>query len=734
MANQPASGPQTQDSSSQAPSIRSNKDRYGAEGYEAWVQFSALLGRLAASFLHLTADATDKGIEEGLLQIKDFFTADCVVLLELKGNSSHPFLVSNQPNGERSDDEPSYQTSQALLSLPSLYEGKTLVLSPLPEAFPEELLKTDEQLWRDSGLKAKLALPLLKDGALLGLLCVDYYSSSKDCPTGQTDLLLPLGELFAAVLERRNAFQEVEELLEFEKLLSEISSMYANLPADQVDKTIDQGLERIGRFLNSDRCNLGQLTQDQDGVHILHSWSDEGIDAMPNFLIGTSRYFPWALNKLKLGEVVHYSRHEDLPDEAETDKKTLTDLGIKSGITVPIAVGGPVVGFLEIDKVRAHRSWPLKLANRLRILGEIFANALVRKEKELEIQNAFAEIKQLNNQLEADCSYLRQEIDLEHSSHNMIGQSAPLRHVFLKIQQIAPTDITVLILGETGVGKELVARAIHAASRRSERPMVKVNCAALPTNLIESELFGHEKGAFTSAQSRQVGRFELADGNTLFLDEIGELPLEAQSKLLRVIQEGEFERLGSSHTIRVDVRIIAATNRNLEEEVKKGRFRQDLWYRLNVFPVDVPPLRQRREDIPLLVNGLVDRSNRKLGKWIKLVPNNVMQALQDYPWPGNIRELENVIERAAITTQGSTLQLQDNLSPAHAQALEGAEQVTLEELERNHIVQVLTETDWRISGPKGAALFLGVNPSTLRYRMRKLGIRFKKSPDLPPAG
>ena len=253
--------------------------------------------------------------------------------------------------------------------------------------------------------------------------------------------------------------------------------------------------------------------------------------------------------------------------------------------------------------------------------------------------------------------------------------------------------------------------------------MVKVNCAALPANLIESELFGHEKGAFTSAQARHVGRFELADGGTIFLDEIGELPLESQAKLLRVLQESEFERVGSSKTIKVDVRIIAATNRNLEEEVKKGRFRQDLWYRLNVFPITMPPLRERKEDIPLLVNWFVNKIGRKMGKTITRIPSNTMKVLQDYHWPGNVRELENVIERAAINTPGPSLQLLDNFDTSQGAGVTTAPVSTLEEAERNHIVQVLEETKWRVEGPKGAALILGLNPSTLHFRMRKLGIQ-----------
>jgi len=279
----------------------------------------------------------------------------------------------------------------------------------------------------------------------------------------------------------------------------------------------------------------------------------------------------------------------------------------------------------------------------------------------------------------------------------------------------------VLILGETGTGKELVARAIHNQSLRKDRPLVKVNCAALSPNLIESDLFGHEKGAFTGAMSRKMGRFEIADGATIFLDEIGELPLDLQAKLLRVVQEGEFERLGSTKTLKVDVRILAATNRNLKDEVEKGRFREDLWYRLNVFPITVPPLRHRGEDIPEMVEHFASLLSKKVGKNITAVSPATLNKLQHYSWPGNVRELANVIERAVINASGSVLQVTDQFEDLSANA--SATHKTLEELEKDYILSTLDETGWRIEGPKGAAKRLGLNPSTLRTRMVKLGIQ-----------
>ena len=342
------------------------------------------------------------------------------------------------------------------------------------------------------------------------------------------------------------------------------------------------------------------------------------------------------------------------------------------------------------------------------------------EERTVELRKALSEIKTMKDQLEAENIYFRHENRMKHRFEHILGQSDGLKYVLYRAEQVAPSNTTVLILGETGTGKELIAAVIHNLSPRKERPLITVNCAALPGNLIESELFGREKGAFTGADTRQVGRFEIAHGSTLCLDEIGELPIELQAKLLRVIQHNEFERLGSSHTVKVDVRIVATTNRNLEEEVRNGRFRQDLYYRLNVFPITVPPLRQRKDDITLLVRSFVERYARKLGKQITSIPKKTMKALQDYPWPGNVREMESIIERAVILCPGQVLQLADKLdvlSPLLSSTVR-----TLEETERNQILKILSEAQWRIEGKDGAAAILGLHPSTLRARMHKLGI------------
>ena len=346
----------------------------------------------------------------------------------------------------------------------------------------------------------------------------------------------------------------------------------------------------------------------------------------------------------------------------------------------------------------------------------------IRKQSEIELRDAFAEIEELKSRVEAESAYLQEEIRVEHNFQNIIGQSQALKYVLYRTEQVAATDSSVLILGETGTGKELVARAIHNLSSHRKRVLVKVNCAALPRDLIESELFGHEKGAFTGATTSQLGRFEIANGSTLFLDEIGEMPLDLQAKLLRVLESGEFERLGNPKTMHSDARIIASTNRVLEEEVRKGRFREDLWYRLKVFTVTMPPLRKRKEDIPLLVRWFAEQSSRTMGKRITEIPKHIMQSLQDSPWPGNVRELKHMVESAVITAQGTRLNFELATEKGTIDDADSKDFKPFEDMERDYIIKVLRSKNWKIQGENSAASVLQMHPNTLRARMQKLGI------------
>jgi transcriptional regulator with GAF, ATPase, and Fis domain len=342
-----------------------------------------------------------------------------------------------------------------------------------------------------------------------------------------------------------------------------------------------------------------------------------------------------------------------------------------------------------------------------------------RKKNELELKEAFEEIKRLKEQLEVENFFLREEVKLQHEHGEILGQSDAIKGTLKLVEQVAGTDSTVLILGETGTGKELLAQSIHDLSKRKDRPMVKVNCAAIPLNLIESELFGREKGAYTGAVTKQVGRFEVANGSTLFLDEIGELSPELQVKLLRVLQDGSLERLGSTRTIKVDVRIIAATNRDIEQAVEDGEFRSDLYYRLNVFPISVPPLRDRHEDILILVWSFVREFEKEMGKKIESISRSDIQALQSYSWPGNVREMKNLIERSMILASGPILHIE---IPQMSEPLTSRNR-TLDEVEKDYIVSVLKKTRWRVRGESGAAEILGLKPTTLDARMKKLQIK-----------
>nr|WP_284151272.1 sigma 54-interacting transcriptional regulator [Desulfofustis limnaeus] len=432
----------------------------------------------------------------------------------------------------------------------------------------------------------------------------------------------------------------------------------------------------------------------------------------------------WNIPKLKRALKEHLQQNSILSDlRIEHTFKTVgRKILFLNARLIYQKTGQPELILLSIEDVTEREDQRGTLEKLLTTRTAELVSAKEEAEKrKVTAEKALAEIKALKAQLEAETAYLQEEIKLEYDHEKIIGHSNSLKYVFHKIEQIASSDTTVLVLGETGTGKELIARAIYGLSLRKNRPLIKVNCATLPANLIESELFGHVKGAFTGAQARHSGRFEIANGATLFLDEIGELPVDLQAKLLRVIQDGEFERLGDSRTVKVDVRVIAATNRDLEEMVRKGVFREDLWYRLNVFPITMPPLRERLDDIPLLVDFYVKKIAKRMGKTITHIPAGVMEELKSYRWPGNIRELENVLERAVINSSGPKLQLADQLRKPTRFLSRGTE--TLEAVERNYILRVLDQTNWKVSGKNSAAEILGLDRSTLRARMIKLNIR-----------
>jgi transcriptional regulator with GAF, ATPase, and Fis domain len=517
----------------------------------------------------------------------------------------------------------------------------------------------------------------------------------------------------------------------FEDLVADLTASFVDVEPEVLDGLIVDALRRIVLFLGVDRSTLGRYDQSPGQLMLTHSWAVPGLERIPSPL--PESHFPYLLPRLRGGHPIIFNQLAELPPEATVDARSLSALGLRSMATFPVAADGQALGWLSFGAVRNEHVWPEDQVRRLRLLAGVFASALLHRQKELELRSALAENRALRERLEAENAVWREEILHCDAFGELVGESAVLKQVTRQVEQVAPTDTTVLILGETGTGKDLIATAIHRRSRRAKHPLIRVNCAALPATLIESELFGHEKGAFTGAIARKIGRFEVADSGTLVLDEIGELPLDLQSKLLRVLQSGEFERLGSTISQHSNTRVIASTNRDLASMVRTGTFRADLFYRLTVFPITLPPLRERREDIALLTAYFVDKLRFKLGRLVNRIPEQAVADLMAYDWPGNVRELENIIERSMILSPGSTFIL-DGLhrrtadataDPSADMANEDRGQTvwrTLQEVEREHIIAICERCGWRINGKGNAADRLGINPNTLRSRMQKLGI------------
>ena len=511
----------------------------------------------------------------------------------------------------------------------------------------------------------------------------------------------------------------------FEAVLGDVGARLLSAPLDAMDAAITDALSRLVPFLGVERSTVRLIDPVDGSLRVTHSAAAPGVATVP---LGFSRVeFPWLDRCIRQErKPIIFSARTELPAEAATDLETARGHGQKSAAVFPIAVGSQLLGCLSFATVRLEHSWPQATIDRLRLIGQVFAGAFLRLDHRRKLEVSVAEVETLRERLQAENEYLRERTVAAEGFEDIVGESPHLRSVLFQAEHVAPTDATVLLQGETGTGKELVAKAIHAKSHRRHRTLVTVNCAALPPTLVESELFGHEKGAFTGAAFRKIGRFELADHGTLFLDEVGELPLDLQAKLLRVLQEGEFERLGSSVTHKVNVRVIAASNRDLAAAARQGTFRADLYYRLGVFPIQIPPLRMRSEDIPLLVWHILGQLGVTLGRKIERVPAATMERLVAYHWPGNIRELRNVLERAVILSPGSTLRLDDLADTGTAPAATsgaGGESQRLADIERDHILRVLDACEWRVRGAGNAAQQLDLNASTLYSRMKKLGIR-----------
>lgn len=515
-----------------------------------------------------------------------------------------------------------------------------------------------------------------------------------------------------------------ESFSTFQHLITCVLARLASGTSDEIDEHIRISLREIGQFIGVDNAYIVRAANDLSEWSITHEWNSSNSQALKD------RYqhvkmgsWDWAERLILSGQVMQVSRLSDIPPEGEDVRQRLETLGFRSTLQVPIRrPGGQVAGCIALSSFTNELTWKPDDVRRLQLVAEVIPNATERATAEQALRSALVEVQRLTKQLKAENTCLQEEICSAMGFEEIIGESPALRHTLTQVCHVAKTDASVLLLGETGTGKELLARAIHEQSERKHRPLIKVNLAALPASLVESELFGHVKGAFTGAVSDRAGRFEVANGGTLFLDEIGELTLELQTKLLRVLQEGEFERIGTSRTVRVNVRLVAATNRDLRKAISQGVFRSDLFYRIAVFPLEVPPLRMRREDIPLLTWHFIGKKQKRLGTAITHVSTEAMQALTEYDWPGNVRELDNVIERAMILSPGTTLKLHETLGAATAFREPSPARMTIQE-HREDILAALERCNWKIKGDGNAAARLGWKPSTLRYRMKSLGIQ-----------
>jgi len=632
------------------------------------IRFESLLGELSSKLVNLPLESIDVSIESSLNLLAEFFDADRCHLGEFSSDQSkievsyfylRPGIIIPQTTDVGED------------YLPFVYESikkDKLIAISNPSELPDQA-RQDREVIDKLGIKSLLILPVKIDRVVQFGFSLATTTKHIKWEEQTINRIMIAANVLANAIQRKIALKQILD----EKEWSE--AVLQGMP--QITYVFDlQG--KLKRWNKDAEAVLGYSAEEMKDKFIGDLYSDEDMKRV-----------------MKVVEKVI---------EDGKEHQVEYDFINKSGEIVPYYYGSGKL---------------MDIGDEQYIVGQSINISEIKQAQE-EIARQLEEINELKNQLEAENIYLRQELLTTDSNSEIIGKSDVLKHIFYRIEQVAPLDTTVLLEGETGTGKELFAKDIHKKSNRSNKPLITVNCAALPASLIESELFGHEKGAFTGALQKQIGRFELANGGTLFLDEIAEIPIELQAKLLRVLQEGEIERIGNPKTIKVDVRIIAATNRKLEKEINRGRFREDLYYRLNVYPITIALLRDRTDDIPLLVEHFVKRFNQKFNKDITRIPRKVMDQLMFYDWPGNIRELENIIERAMILSRSNTLTVEKLKSQdqAYNEKLQ-----TLADHERDYIIKVLDQTLWRINGSNGAASVLDMHPETLRSRMRKLGIK-----------
>ncbi|MFZ0612599.1 MAG: sigma 54-interacting transcriptional regulator [Desulfobacterales bacterium] len=638
------------------------------------MKFETLLTEISTRFVNLPVEQIDSQIEDAQRRICECIGLDFTALWQSSIASARHYVLTHSYRIPEGPALPERMTADEYFPwcLKQVAAGEVIAVST--EEVPAEATR-DQEVWRRYGIKSSLIIPLSAGGEPpIGAVSFNTVMAERTWSDSHVKHLHLVAQIFANALARKYSEQALRE-----------SEARLSLAADSAE------------------AGLWEL---DCGKNLF--WASKR----------TRTIFGFGLEEVISMERFEASVH---PDDLDLVRQVITrarDAGEPIDVEYRILVGDGRVMWMA-SRGRSHFS---PTGEPERLMG-VSIDISERKRLEGELKEKLSEIAELKRRLENENLYLRKAIRTERGFEKIVGESNALKSVIFAARQVASTDATVLLLGETGTGKGMVANAIHHMSTRKDRPLVTVNCSALPQNLFESELFGREKGAFTGAHVRQAGRFEVADGGTIFLDEIGEMPLALQSKLLRVLQDGEFERLGSAKTVKVNVRVIAATSRDLKDEVREGCFREDLYYRLNVFPIQIPPLRQRTEDIPLLAQFFTEKYARKVGKKIDSIPKAAIKGFLSYDWPGNVRELEHVIERAVIITSGSSLKIAGQLKSSLRVDARDKPLMDLAAMERDHILKVLRDTGWRIEGPSGAASILKLHPSTLRFRIKKLGIR-----------
>jgi transcriptional regulator with GAF, ATPase, and Fis domain len=693
------------------------------------LSFERVLRSLSTRLVRALPAEIDDVLNEALERIRDGMGFDRVSIIrhnkvtdigevthEALGPGIHSFAGSILPVGAAEFGWP----------IPQIMAGETVIARR--GQLPADAANARDFMARD-GLGMIALVPIMLGGTFDGFIGLTTRDPDHVPSEDILRRLRLVGDIVAGAIARKRGDEELARRLAFEGVLLQASTRLIHAPTDAVDAVLGESLHGIRESMGFARVVLQLIDQKSDRGVLLHESCAPGVRSYANVTLGgKASEFGWPVPELMTGQTM-VMRRDRLPEQAVNARRLFERDELGAMTLVPLMIGGHCDGYIGFHAQQPGDVPSEEVLRNMRLLGHIVANALARKRAEEARARAYRELERMKSKIEQERDYLREQIQEDWGFREIIGRSESMRRTLGLVDAVAATPAAVLLRGESGVGKELFARAIHARSDRQSGPLVKVNCASIPRELFESEFFGHVRGAFTGALKDRTGRFELAAGGTLFLDEVGEIPIELQAKLLRVLQENEFERVGDDRTRRADVRLVAATNRNLEADVAAGRVRPDLFYRLNVFPIVIPPLRERIEDIVPLAEHFLAQFSRAMGRPGLALSDGQRDRLRQYDWPGNVRELQHVMERSVIISRGGTLQLDvaaSQAAPPPPPRLAEKRPLTddeLRSLERSNIVDALERARWRITGTGGAAELLGLRPSTLRDRMKSLGIR-----------